>query len=156
MSKTLSKVLNGVLIVLLAITGVLVVSFYSANANVNPDASFSAQIEELGSILQYYLYWMYGLAILAAASTIIFSIVTMFTSPRSAIKALIVLVILAIIVGVAYTLADDAILNLTGYNGPDNVPSRLKFAGTMLHTLYFSAALAVVTLLYSELAKMFK
>lgn len=156
MSNTLSKVLNIILGLLLAVTAVLTFLFYNANADVSPDASFAKQIEQLGIFLQYYLNWAFLLAGLAAVSAILFPVLGLIQHPRSGLIAIIALVILGGIVLFAYSMADDTVFNLPGYTGPDNVPSRLKFAGTMLYTLYITAILAVLSILYSEIAKLFK
>lgn len=156
MSNTLSKVLNVILGLLLVISVVLTFLFYNANADVSPDATFAKQIEQMGAILNYYMFWMYLLAIIAAASALLFPVIGLFRDPKAALKTVGALAILAIIVGIAYFMADDTVFNLPGYTGPDNVPSRLKFAGTMLHTLYFTGGLALLSILVSEIAKLFK
>lgn len=156
MSNTLSKVLNVILGLLLGLSAVLTVVFYVTNADISTEASFSSQIEQMGAVLQYYLYWMYLLAGIAAASAILFPLIGLFTDLKSALKTLIFLAIVAVIVGIAYSMADDTVMKLPGYQGSDNVPSRIKFAGTILHTLYFIAGLSVLSILYSEIAKLFK
>ena len=156
MSNTLARILNILLGLLIGVSVILVVLFYNKNAAIAPDATFAQQIEEFGSLLQYYLYWMYALVVVAAVAALLFPIVGMFTNPKAALKTLGALIFMGAIVGIAYFQSTDTVMNLPGYNGPHNEPVWIKFAGTMLNTVYITAALALLSILYSEVAKVFK
>lgn len=156
MSNTLARILNIFLSILLAVSVVLVVLFYRKNAAISPDATFAQQIEEFGSLLQYYLYWMYALVVVAAVAALLFPVVGMITNPKAALKTLAALAFLGVIVGLAYFQATDTVMKLPGYNGPHNEPVWIKFAGTMLNTVYITATLALLSILYSEVSTVFK
>lgn len=92
--------------------------------------------------------------------TLLLSLVNFFkkliAEPKSALKALIgPLLIIAIFV-VAYAMADGTIMNITGYSGPDNVPSMLKFSDMMLYTMYAMIVGSIVMVLASSIYKLFK
>ena len=49
---------------------------------------------------------------------------------------------------------------LLGITNPDlvkyDVPGTLKYAGTMINSIYILAGLAIVSMIYSEVSKVFK
>jgi hypothetical protein len=53
-------------------------------------------------------------------------------------------------------MADDTPLQITGYDGADNVPGRLKMAGTILFGTYILFGIVIVSILYTELSRLFK
>ena len=58
---------------------------------------------------------------------------------------------LAIVILIGYALADGTPLKLVGYTGPDNVPSMLIFTDTILYTMYFLFAAAILAILGTEI-----
>ena len=105
-----------------------------------------------GALLNW-AYILCGIAILAA---VVFPIARLFTRPKQAMKSFIGLVGLVVIVLIAYAMADDTPLKLIGYNGPDNVPSRLLMSDTIIYTMYFLFAGAVLAILGTEIYKRVK
>jgi hypothetical protein len=77
-------------------------------------------------------------------------------NPKSALRTLVSLAIIGVIVLVAYSLSDDTPLQIIGYQGPDNVPSMLTMAGTMLYTMYILFGVTLAVILYTELSRLFK
>ena len=154
--NNISKITSILLYVLMGISVLLLIMFYKVNAGIPEGADFDTQIAEYGTTLDLFMYWAYFLFGIASVAAILFPVITMFTRPKEATKTLISIAVIAVIVGIAYSLADDTVLNLPGYEGKDNVPETLKFAGTLLWTTYLLSALAIGSILYVEIAKFFK
>jgi hypothetical protein len=107
-------------------------------------------------ITEVFLKWTYVMAVGAAVVTLLFSIVNLILNPKGLRQAIIGIVGLAVLLVASYFLASDEILNMPGYDGTGNEPGTLKFAGTELYLTYILAGLAVLSIVYSEIAKFFK
>ncbi|MFC2087809.1 hypothetical protein ACFLSA_06590 [Bacteroidota bacterium] len=152
MTGTASKIILIVLYILMGISAVLILLFYAGG--ITPETQGSVYEEPVYTEL--ILKWAYILFGIGAVGAIGFPIVGMITQPKGAIKAFISIGILAVLVLIAYSLASDELLDLINYDGPDNIPGRLKYAGTMLNTAFILAAAAVLSIVYSEIVNLFK
>lgn len=63
------------------------------------------------------------------------------------------LVGIIILVLIAYSISDGTVLNLPGYDGADNVPGTLKFADTILFTMYFLGIGAIGAIIVTEIIR---
>lgn len=112
--------------------------------------------------LDYYridiaLTWGYILILITALIALVFPAIYMFTNPTNMVKTLIILVVIAVLIGIAYLLSSDTPLVMPGYTGTDNTnPVVLRRVDTGLIFMYFALGLAVLSILYSEIAKYFK
>ena len=102
------------------------------------------------------LNWAYVLFVIAIIAAIIFPITRLFTRPKQAMKSFIGLIALAVVILFAYLLADGTPMQIVGYTGPDNVPSRLIFSDTIIYTMYFLFAGAIIAILATELLRKFR
>jgi len=155
----MSKITSVLLYALMAISVILLILFFKATANIPAETDFDTQIELYGGLLDIMMYWAYILIGLAAVAAIIFPLIKMVTNPKDAVKTLISFAVVAVFVFIAYTLADDTVYTtaeLPGYDGADNVPGTLKFAGTMLWTTYLLFFGVIASILYAEISKVFK
>jgi uncharacterized BrkB/YihY/UPF0761 family membrane protein len=150
MSNLSSRLIKILLGLLMAITLVLVVIFY-AGPVVNEGTNQEAPV-----ITETYIIWSYILFGITAGITILFSLYNMIINPKGAKKSLIGIAGAAVLILIAYYLADDSVLNLPHYTGKDNVPATLKMVDTGLFTTYLLAGLAIVAIIYSEISKAFK
>ena len=141
---------------LMAVTVVLVVIFYVKNGDVNPDDSIDMQMSQFGPALNNFVYWTYFMVAVAVFVTLIFPIANMFVNPKSGLKTLISLVILGGILFVGYQLASDAVMEIPGYTGKDNIPSRLKLTGMGIYTMYIMLGGALLAMLYSSVSRLFR
>ena len=141
---------------LMVVSVVLVVIFYLKNGQVNPDDPVTKQMSELGSALNNFTYWTYFMVAVAVFVTLIFPIAHMVTNPKSGLKTLISLAVLALVFFIGYQLADDTIMNIPGYDGPDNIPSRLKLSGMAIYAMYIMLGGALVAMLYSSVSRLFR
>ncbi len=142
--------------ILLATSVVLVVIFYVNSGNINPDDPTSQRMSDLGPILNTFLYWTYFMVAATLFFTLVFPIASMVTNPKSGLKTLLSLGILALILFISYQLADDTTLRLPGYTGDDNVAERLKLTGMGIYTMYIMLGGAVLALLYSTASRLFR
>ena len=152
----ISKITSVLLYTLMAISVILLVVFYKITAGIPEGTDFDTQIDIYGSTLDLIMYWSYILFGIAAFAALIFPLIEMFAQPKEAVKTLVSVGVVAAIVFVAYILSDNTILDLPGYEGADNVPDTLKFAGTMLWTTYILLFASIASILYVEISKVFK
>ncbi len=100
------------------------------------------------------------LLIFAVAAVVFFSlfnfIMNLISRPKKALLSLIPILVLGIVFFFAYSNASDEVLYMPTYEGTDNVPGILKWSGAGLITAYIFFGLAVVSILYVEIAKLFK
>jgi len=141
---------------LMAVCVVLIVIFYINTGKVNPDDSIPKQMSDLGSILDYLINWTYILVGIAVLVAIGFPVIRMFSNPKAGLKTLISVVILVAIFFVAYQLGSDKILDIAGYTGPDNVPTRLKLTDMGIFAMYALIVGSILAVLYSSVSRIFK
>lgn len=154
--SNISKITSIMLYTLMAISIVLLVLFYKATSNIPVDTDFDTQMDLYGSILDMFIGWSYVLMGIATVAALIFPLVRMFTRPKEAIKSLLSFAVVVVVILIAYSLADDKVLHLIGYDGADNVPGTLKFAGTILWSAYILFFGVIASILYVEISKFFK
>lgn len=140
------KILNITTIVMFVITVVLLGMFMFGGEVPNqqyPTPVYTASL----------LNWSYILFAVAAISALIFPAVRLFTRPKEAMKSFIGLLALVVLVLLAYAMADGTPMNIVGYSGPDNVPSRLIFSDTILYTMYFLCIAVVLAIAATEIIR---
>jgi len=152
MTFTFRKIAQYVLWALMALSLVFVAWFFFGGFVEGTEGSNFAEPKVTEAILK----WTYVLFGITLAVTIIFPIIFMFTNLKSAKRMGIVLLISAILIFISYQLADDTVVELIGYSGPDNVPGTLKIVGTGLFFTYILGVTAIVSILYSSIANLFK
>jgi hypothetical protein len=141
---------------LMGISIVLVVIFYLNTGKINSADPLSAQISQIGPILNTFVLWAGVLILLAVIFAIGFPAFNMIANPKAGLKAIVSIGILALAMFVAYQLGDDQVLEIAGYNGPDNVPVRLKLTDMILYSVYGMTVIAIIAILYGEFSKLFK
>jgi len=152
MSKKLKTIIKIILWVIMGISLILFGWFYFGS---DVSGTKGTNLAEPVAT-NYMLWWAYILFGLAVIITLIFALVNIFTNPGGAKKALVSLVIIAILVGVSYLLASNQTLKMPGYEGGGNTPVVLKWVGTGLIATYLLAAIAILAILYVEIVKIFK
>lgn len=106
----------------------------------------------------YALYWAYILLLIAAIAALIFPMINIATDVKALIRLLAVIGVAVIMILLSYyVLASDTPIDIIGYIGTDNSnPTVLKWVGTGLFSTYFLFGLAILSILYSEVVKLFK
>ena len=107
-------------------------------------------------ITETILRWAYVLLIITAFFALGFPLVFIFGNLKSAKRLGIVIVIGAVLIFISNRLASDELLNLIQYTGPDNVPGTLKTVGTFLIFTYILGIVAILSILYSSIANLFR
>ncbi len=152
MSDKIRKIISIILYVLMGISLVLVVLFYFGKLVPGTEGTNMEEPLITGKIL----IWAAILIILTAGLAVIFPIMHLISNPKSTKNSLFVILGVAILIFIAYSLASSEVLEIPGYTGIDNVPGPLKFTGTGLFLTYILAGLAVLSILFSEISKYFK
>lgn len=138
MTVLASKILRIFLAVLLSISALLALLFF---LNVVSD--------------DLLIYWGYFLVILTAVITILFPIAFMIMNPRNSIKIFIGIGAMVVIAIIAYSLAtaglSDIQLEKLGVSA-----ETAKYVGTGLIFTYILATLAVLSIVYASISKLFK
>lgn len=140
------KILKIVTIVMFAITAVIL-GFFAFGGQI-PDQIYTTPVYTAS-----LLNWAYILFIIAVISAVIFPIVRLFTRPKQAMKSFIGLAALVVVVLIAYAMADGTPMNIIGYSGTDNVPSRLIFSDTIIYTMYILFGAAIIAIFTTELLR---
>jgi len=103
------------------------------------------------------LFWAYILLLMTAVAAIIFPMITVFSNPRALIRLVGVLAAGAVLVVIAYLFSSDTPINIIGYTGQANRdPATLRMVDTTLYVVYMLFGLAVLSILYSIVARLFK
>jgi TRAP-type C4-dicarboxylate transport system permease small subunit len=148
----ISKLSRYVLWAIMVVSLVLIGFFFFGGFVENTEGTSLAE----PLITETILRWAYILLIITLALAVVFQLLSMFSSVKALKRAGIVLGIAAVFIFISYQLADDTILNLIQYSGPDNVPTTLKWVGTGLIFTYILGILAILSILYTAIANIFR
>lgn len=148
----ISKISQYILWAFMAVSLVLVGIFFFGGFVEGTEGTNAAE----PVITETILKWAYVLLFVTLAIMIAFQLVFMFTNLKALKRTGIILAIAAVFVFISYRLADDTVLDLIQYTGPDNVPGTLKTVGTVIIFTYILGILAIVAILYSSIANLFK
>ncbi len=107
-------------------------------------------------ITEVILRWAYVLLGIAAVFALVFPLIFIASNLKSAKNLGIVIVIAAVLIFISNRLASGELLNLIQYTGPDNVPGTLRTVGTFLIFTYILGVAAILSILYSAIANLFR
>jgi steroid 5-alpha reductase family enzyme len=99
----------------------------------------------------YGIIICYILLAVATLAAVVFPIIQFAQNPKNAKGALIGIGALVVLVGISYVLASD-----TNPSNMEITASAAKQVGTGLYAFYFLAGIAIVAVIYSEVAKLIK
>ena len=111
-------------------------------------------IPDDGAKIDLALNWTYIVFGVAVAAAILFPAFNILSNPKGALRSLVGLAIIAVIVGIAYSLSSSETI-VTSANVFDD-PTALKLSDTGLYTTYVAAVLAIVSIFVGEISKIFK
>ena len=120
-----------------------------------PVGEESITVNFIGEYINAIYKWLIGGAI-TLAIVIAFQLLYVFLNIKTLKSTGIILGIAAVLIFVSYQLADDTVMNLISYSGPDNVPGTLKFVGTVLIFTYILGVLVIVSILFSAISNLFR
>lgn len=149
----ISRISRWTLYALTAVTLALLAAFFFGGS-VLPENQFS---ELVGlpepNFTNGLLYWIYALLGLTVLAVFAFSIVGFVNNFKKALNSLVMLVIFAVLLIIAYSIGDGTQLNILGYEGPDNVAARLKMTDMWIYSVYILMGLVILSMLLSPLIK---
>jgi len=147
-----SKISQYILWGLMGVSLVLVGIFFFGGFVAGTEGTASAE----PVVTEVILRWAYILLIITLVIAVAFQLYFLVLNPKALKSTGIILAVAAVLVFISYLLADDTVMNLIQYSGPDNVPGTLQFVGTSLIFTYILGVLAIVAILYSAIANYFK
>ncbi len=146
------KVLNIMMWVLLAVSAVLIVSLMS---NIGEDSD-----PTMGSWINTNLSWTYILLLLTTGVAVIGALIHTFSSKEAAKKGLTAVVFAAVLVGISYAFASDAIPQFYGvedYVADGSLTNTIaKWIDTTLIATYLLIGLVIVATIVSSVSRIFK
>ncbi len=105
--------------------------------------------------LEFLFFISAALVILTICSAVLMPLIGVFQNPKTAKRSLFGLVLVVIMFVVAYAMSSDEPITLANGTVLDNVAD-LRFADTALYAMYISFAGVLVSIVGSELYKIFK
>jgi len=151
LTMSMSKFLSVLQYVLLALAALVFILFYFGN--VVPGTEGTRYEEPV--ITNTALLFAYVLGGASAILVLVFTILNIFTNKKNAIKTGITVGIFLVIVLVASFMATDSLAGM-GAKFEEVSVQTLKRVGTGLITMYLLIGLAIVSIVYSEIARYFK
>ena len=148
----LRKILGILTIVLFVVSAVIVVMFYM---KVVPLSNPQEQMEHaVTDTLMWWAYILFGIcAVLAFLVFPLWGFVQqIIDNPKSVVKTVVIIAAVALVCIVAYALADGSFSSITDTLVVTN-ETELKWSGAGLNALYISLAVAVLAVIYAEVAK---
>ncbi|OFX88242.1 MAG: hypothetical protein A2W99_10085 [Bacteroidetes bacterium GWF2_33_16] len=144
----MNKLIRILYIVLLAASALLGILFYIGGTELDGETPL---------LTNTFILWAYLLTAIAAIASIIFPIAQMISNPKNAKKSLLgVLAIIGVVV-IAYIFSSAELMKFTDpAMAQYNIPSTLKQVDTGIFTTYILVGIAIIAMVYTEVAKMFK
>ena len=153
----ISRISRWTLYALTAVTLALLAAFFFGGS-VLPENQFSELVglpePNFTNGILYWIYALLGITILAVFAFSIVGFINNFINNRKkALNSLVMLVIFAVLLIIAYSIGDGTQLNILGYEGPDNVTARLKMTDMWIYSVYILMGLVILSMLLSPLIK---
>lgn len=152
MSKKTTLIINIILWVIIAVSSVLVVSLISSITDPMDEAA--------RGWVDVNLKWTYGLLFVAVGTSIIFSISQTISRGKDALKSLAAVLALVAVFFIAQAFASDAIPNFPSAQGLIDdgtlTPEVSKMADTLLFTMYILLGVAIGSIVYSSVSRIWR
>lgn len=148
MTDNIAKITKVLLWVLIALS-----LFFALMLFINTSETDTAWIQHALSFTYVLLFLTAGVTVLAA---LYIFVMKFMHNPKRALFTLIPIVLVGVILLISYSSASDEILNMPNYEGLDNTASNLKWSGTGLIMTYILLGFAVLSIIGSEIARIFK
>lgn len=129
---------------LMLISVVLFALFFT---NVVPLSDMQSQIEN--GTTNMFLGWALVLLIVCAVTAVAFPVVNMIANPKSAIKTIIALAVVAVIFGISYAMSSGALDSMAPTLVESDESTRL-WSGAGLNALYITLTLTILAVIASE------
>jgi len=129
---------------LMLISVVLFALFFT---NVVPLSDMQSQIEN--GTTNMFLGWALVLLCVCAVAAVAFPVVNMVANPKSAVKTIIALAVVAVIFGISYAMSSGALDSMAPTLVESDESTRL-WSGAGLNALYITLTLTIVAVIASE------
>jgi amino acid transporter len=138
------------------IVSLIVMGLFYLGGQVPMQEKIAADLSE-PKFTDIVLYWSYVLLVITIAALILFAIAAFFKqlkeSPKKALSGFLVLVGIAALFVVTFIIGDGTLMNIPGYDGPDNTPKTLKMTDMWLFSSYVMLVLTFLAILFLPLIK---
>ena len=138
------------------IVSLIVMGLFYLGGQVPMQEKIAADLSE-PKFTDIVLYWSYVLLVITIAALILFAIAAFFKqlkeSPKKALSGFLVLVGMAALFVVTFIIGDGTLMNIPGYDGPDNTPKTLKMTDMWLFSSYVMLVLTFLAILFLPLIK---
>lgn len=149
------KNLNYILLGLKFLVGILGVLFFIMIITGEKTSETGEDLHNLGAIDSSIMLATYTF-LLCLGIWAVFGIINIVSNIKNSIPLLISIVIFGIILGIAYSMASDEILE-TWKKKPDLFsPGNVKWSDVGIFTTYFMLVLTIGAIVYGEISKLFK
>lgn len=119
---------------------------------------FLPQVQHQGDMhpdCEWMLWWMYAMIIIGIICALISPIKNLFTSPKSALKTLVGLVVAAVVIGGCYALSSAEPVPNSAGGYFENVFD-LRFTDTLLYLTYLVGGVSIAVILAGEIRNAIK
>lgn len=101
------------------------------------------------------LYWAYAILAVTIVVLVLFAILGFFQNlkinRKGALGSLLVLVALAALLGITYSIGSGELLHIPGYEGSDNNPVTLKMTDMWIYSMYTMLVLSIIAIVVTPL-----
>ena len=101
------------------------------------------------------LYWGYILLIIVIVATLLAAIGNILLKPKGSLKVVIILAVMVVVGIISYALSSNE-LSAAQLEKMQITASTSKLVGAGLYFTYFMAAVALISIIYSAVSRMFK
>ena len=148
MTDNIAKITKIILWVLIALS-----LFFALMLFINTSETDTTWISNALTFTNILLYLTIGAAVI---SSLYIFVLVFIARPKKAIIKLIPIIILGGVLLFAYSISSDIPLDMPNYDGDANVPVQVKWSGTGLVMMYVFFGLAILSIIYVEIARLFK
>ncbi len=148
-------VLYAMLAVILVVIGLFVFGGSAEGQNIIATVDADMWQPKNTDVLMYTVYLLLGVAVTVTLLTAILQFaITLKDRPKEALQSLLGGIILAAVLGGSWYLGSDSVLNIPGYDGPDNVAFWLKITDMFLYTFYILMGVSILSVILSFVKKL--
>ncbi|MFI3267515.1 MAG: hypothetical protein R3Y51_02235 [Rikenellaceae bacterium] len=101
------------------------------------------------------LNWTYGLLGLTIVAVVVLPLFNLAKNPKAALRSLVGILVVGIVFAIAYSLSSDAPIEVSAAKVYSD-PAELKLSDTGLFMTYAAFGVAIISILFGEVYKLFK
>lgn len=136
------------------IISLVVIALFLFGGQVGADQKIIADLSQ-PAYTDMMLYWAYALLGVTIVVLVLFAILGFFqnlkVNRKGALGSLLVLVALAALFGITYSIGSGELLHIPGYEGADNNPTTLKMTDMWIYSMYIMLVISIVAIIVTPL-----